>query len=88
MEKIKFVTDENESVEFFVIEETKINGMNYLLVTDSDDDSDEDAAAYILKDLSKETDEEAIYEFVEDDNEMEYVSKIFTEILDDIDIEL
>lgn len=88
MEKITFITEENESVEFFVIEETKINGMNYLLVTDSDDESDEEAAAYILKDLSKETDADAIYEFVEDDNEMEYVSKIFSEILDDIDIEM
>lgn len=88
MEKIQFVTEENENVEFFVIEETKINGMNYLLVTDSDDDSDEEAAAYILKDLSAEDDEDAVYEFVEDDTEMEYVSKIFSEILDDIDIEL
>lgn len=88
MEKITFITEENESVEFFVIEETKINGMNYLLVTDSDDESDEEAAAYILKDLSKEADADAIYEFVEDDNEMEYVSKIFSEILDDIDIEM
>lgn len=88
MEKIQFVTEDNENVEFYVIEETKINGMNYLLVTDSEEDDDEEAAAYILKDLSSEDDEEAVYEFVEDDDEMEYVSKIFSEILDDIDIEL
>ena len=88
MEKIQFVTEDNENVEFYVIEETKINGMNYLLVTDSEEDSDEEAAAYILKDLSSDDDEEAVYEFVEDDDEIEYVSKIFSEILDDIDIEL
>ena len=88
MEKIQFVTEDNENVEFYVIEETKINGMNYLLVTDSEEDGDEEAAAYILKDLSSDDDEEADYEFVEDDDEIEYVSKIFSEILDDIDIEL
>jgi ABC-type lipopolysaccharide export system ATPase subunit len=83
MEKIKFQFDD-ETVEFFVIEETKINGMNYILVTEEEEG---DAQALILKDLSAEEDIEAIYEIVEDDNELEYVSKIFSEILDDIEIQ-
>lgn len=87
MEKIKFVVSETEEeVEFYVIEQTKINGLNYLLVTESDDDN-EDADAYILKDLSEEDDAEAIYEMLEEDDEIEYVSKIFAELLEDIDLE-
>ncbi len=87
MEKIKFMVSETEEeVEFYVVDETKVNGVNYLLVTESDDE-DEEADAYILKDLSKEEDAEAIYEILEDDDEIEYVSKIFAEILEDIDLE-
>ena len=84
MEKINFVTDDNEEEEFYIIEETRVNGYNYILVTDS---QDEEAEAYILKDVSDSADPEAAYEFVEDDEELEGVSKIFAELLEDIDIE-
>jgi hypothetical protein len=83
MEKIEFRFD-NETVEFFVIEETTINNINYILVTDQEEG---DAEALILKDISKTEDEEAIYVIVEDDEELGYVSNIFSEILDDIDLE-
>ena len=83
MEKINFVTDDNEEVEFYIIEETRVNGYNYILVTDSQDEDDEEAEAYILKDVSDSADPEAAYEFVEDEG----VSKIFAELLEDIDIE-
>lgn len=83
MEKIEFRFD-NETVEFFVIEETTINNINYILVTDQEEG---DAEALILKDMSKTEDEEAIYVIVEDDEELGYVSNIFSEILDDIDLE-
>ena len=85
-EKISFVMDDtNEEVEFYVVEETRINNINYLLVTVNE--TDEEADAYILKDTSKAEDSDAVYEIVEDDEELEYVSRIFAEILDDIDIE-
>lgn len=84
--KIEFCpVGENEAVGFFVVEETRINGVSYLLVTESEDD---EAEAYILKDLSADGEEEASYVFVEDDNELEAVSKIFAELLEDVDIEL
>ena len=35
---VYFTTDEGEEVPFFVVEETKIAGENYLLVTDSEED--------------------------------------------------
>lgn len=49
MEKLTFMTDDNDSVELYIIEETRANGVNYLLVTDSDDEEDGDAQCYILK---------------------------------------
>ena len=84
---VLIMTDDNEEVEFYIIEETRVNGYNYILVTDSQDEDDEEAEAYILKDVSDSADPEAAYEFVEDDEELEGVSKIFAELLEDIDIE-
>ena len=47
MEKIKFMSEEmHEEVEFFVLEQTMVNGVSYILVTDSEDD---DAECLILK---------------------------------------
>lgn len=87
-EKIKFVVPEtNEEVEFYIIEETRISGINYLLVTEEADDSEEEAEAYILKDISKEDDSDANYIIVEDDEELDSVGKVFAELLDDIDLE-
>lgn len=85
-EKIVFKDETGEEIEFYVLEETRINNMNYLLVTESDDDEDEEAAAYILKDVSNQEDEEAIYEMVENDDELKYMSDIFEELLEDVDI--
>lgn len=86
MEKIQFMFGEGtESVDFFVLEETKVNGVSYILVTDSEDD---DAECMILKDKSKPEDSESVYELVEDDTELEAVLKIFEELLEDIDIEM
>ena len=87
MEKLTFVTDDNENVELYIIEETRANGVNYLLVTDSSDEEDTDAQCYILKDTSSEADADAVYEFAEDDTEFDAISRIFAELMDD-DIEL
>lgn len=85
-EKITLETDTGESVDFYVLEETRINGMNYLMVTDSQED--EDGECYILKDVSRPEESEAVYEFVENDDELEYLFKIFAELLADTDVEL
>ena len=84
MEKLTFVTEDQESVDFYIIEETRVNGINYLLVTESEDEEDEEAEAYILKDTSKA---EAVYEFVESEEELDAVSRIFAELLEDMDLE-
>ena len=85
-EKIVLTDDEGNEVEMYVVEETRINNVNYLLVTDDEGDSEEEIA-HILKDVSDENDEEAIYEMVEDDSELDYIGRIFSELLEDIDIE-
>lgn len=82
--KITLVDDE-QTIEFYVLEETKLNGKNYLLVTDAEDD-DEDGDCYILRDMSDANDAEALYEFVEDEEELEGLMKIFEELLDDVTI--
>jgi len=85
--KITLVTDDGGAVDFYVLEETRINGMSYLLVTDAADD-DEEGECYILKDLSESDDAGALYEFVEDDNEIDYLFKIFSELLEDADVDI
>lgn len=87
MEKLTFVTEDNESVDFYIIEETRVNGMNYLLVTDSEEEEDDTAEAYILKDISKAEEPDAVYEFVEEAEELNAVSRIFAELLEDLDLE-
>mgnify|MGYP000656462722 CR=1 FL=1 len=70
---ITMVTDSGESVDFYVLEETRINARSYLLVTDAPEG--EDGECYILKDMSGQQDAEAVYEFVEDENStLEHVS--------------
>lgn len=87
MEKLIFVDEDGTNVEFYVEEQTRINGCNYLLVTDAADDSDE-PEAYILKDLSQDTAQEAEYVMVDDDVELEAVSRVFEQMLEDVDIEM
>ena len=82
--KIMLVDDE-QTLPFYVVEETKLNGVNYLLVTEGDEDEDGDW--YMLKDMSGAEDTEALYEFVEDEDELEGLMKIFEELLEDVDLE-
>ena len=83
MDKISFETD-NGVEEFYVIDETRISNRNYLLVADSLDDG---AEAMILKDISDQSEAEAVYVPVEDETEIEAVAGVFTESLGDIDFE-
>ena len=84
-EKIVFITEDGEEAAFFVLEETRLNGVNYLLVADSED---EEANALILKEMPGSTPEEILYDAVEDENELNALSKVFEELLEDIDIEM
>ena len=82
-DKIILTAVDGTDVTFYVIEETSLGASNYLLVADSDD---EDAECLILKDTSRDEDPEAVYELVEDETELDAVSKVFEELLSDEDI--
>lgn len=86
IEKIVFETDEGQE-EFFVLDETRIRGINYILVTNSDDVEAEEIEVLILKDISEETDPESVYEVVEDEEELQLVAELFEESMGDVDIE-
>lgn len=85
-ESILFTTEEGESIPFYVIEQTAIAGSNYLLVTDSEEE-EEEAAAYIMKEMKDEQDQ-LVYELIENEQELAVISRVFEELLEDIDIEL
>lgn len=87
-EEIVFTTETGEEVVFQVIEQTRLGGVDYLLVsTDPDVEDEEGEEALILKDISEATEEDAIYDIVEDEQELEMVAAIFQELLGD-EIEL
>ena len=81
MEKIVFKADKENPVEFFILEQTTVSGVNYILVTDKEEG---DSEALILKDVSKSEDEEALYEIVSDETELNALADIFESLMDDI----
>ncbi len=83
MEKLQFTLSDGESAEFYVLEQTRINGIDYLLVTDS---QEEEAQCYIMKDVSAQADPEAVYVMVENEEELGYVANVFQEELEEIEI--
>ncbi|MBO5387411.1 MAG: DUF1292 domain-containing protein [Lachnospiraceae bacterium] len=87
-EKIVFNTEDGDE-EFFIIEQTMLGGVNYILVTDDLDGEDGDFL--ILKEIGteKEMDDEFVsYDFVEDENELKSLISIFNELVDDFDLEV
>lgn len=83
MEIISFAGENGDTIEFFVIEKTTLGGVDYMLVTESETEDDE---AYVLKDVSKSTDSEGIYEIVDDEAELQAIGQVFQSLLDDTDI--
>lgn len=81
MEKLVFTPEGDKQIELYIIEKTTIGGVDYFLATETEEG---DSDALILKDLSKREDEEAVFEVVSDDNELNAVAKVFESILDDI----
>ncbi len=82
LEKITFNPEGEEPVEFYVLEQTRIGGCNYILVTDFEEG---DGEALILKDLSKDGDEESVFTIVSDDEELAAVSGVFANMLEDVE---
>lgn len=86
MEKVQFMPQgENHPVDFFVLDETKLAGKQYLLVTDSEDG---DGDALILRSDPEDTDPDSTYEIVEDENELSAVLLLMRDTLEDLGIEI
>lgn len=82
LEKVVFNPEGSDPVEFFVLEQTRIGGFNYILVTDFEEG---DGEALILKDLSEDGEEESRYVIVSDDDELAAVANVFEGMLDDVE---
>ena len=80
--RIRLQSDDG-NLELEILEETVVNGVNYILVTDAPEG--EDGTCYVMKDISAPEDEEADYVFAEGD-EAESVMDVFAKMLDGEDI--
>ena len=84
MEKIRLVpTDSTEVEEFYVLEQGKLGGKMYLLVTDEEEG---DGMCLILRDDAQADSEESLYAIVEDDNELSAVLLLFSDKLEELGI--
>lgn len=85
MERITFKMDgEDAIVNFYVLEQTTIGGVNYILVTDAEEE--EDGEAYILKASPEADGDEQVYCMVENEEELAAVAGVFENMLEDIDL--
>ena len=84
MEKLTFCDPQTGEADlFYVLEQTTINGQTYLLVTEKEEG---DCDALILKMLSSDDEGNDTYELVEDGSELDSLSNIFMELLEDVEI--
>lgn len=84
LEKITFNPQGEDPIDFYVVEQTRIGGYNYILVTDFEEG---DGEALILKDISKDGEEESVFTIVSDDEELSAVAGVFESMLDDVEFE-
>ena len=84
MEKIRLVSADSADVEeFYVLEQAKLGGKSYLLVTDEEEG---DGMCMILRDDAGPDEEESLYAVVEDDNELSALMVLFQDKLEDLGI--
>ena len=81
LEKITFNPNGEDPVDFFVLDQTRIGGYNYILVTDFEEG---DGEALILKDMSQDGDEESVFTIVSEDQELSAVASVFESMLEDV----
>ena len=83
--KITFETEDGDQ-ELYVLDQTKLFGKNYILLTDDVDD--EDGSFFVLREEPGEEEDMVTYTEIEDENELKAVIKIFDELLEDFDLEV
>ena len=81
-EKVSFITEgETETIDFYIVEQERLAGRNYLLVTDSEEG---DGEALIL--CEEIQDGQTVYRIVEDDAEISAVAILFRDGLEEMGI--
>ncbi len=81
---IKAYNDEGIEQEFYVLEQTQLQGVSYLLAVE--DIEDEELEAWIFKQVGTDGDD-VCYETIDDETELEAITGIFEELLKDYDFE-
>ena len=90
---IDFVDEDGDNEELTVLFQTRLAGINYLLVSDAEieelEDDDATVDVFIIKEEAVSDDgEDVLYKVVEDEKEILTVSKVFEEMMDDVDFEI
>ena len=90
---VDFVDEDGENEELTVLCQTKLAGVNYLLVSDAEvedlEDDDATVDVFIIKEEGTTEDgEDVVYKIVEDEKEILTDSKVFEEMMDDVDFEI
>ena len=81
-EKVSFIPEgETETIDFYIVEQERLAGRNYLLVTDSEEG---DGDALIL--CEEIQDGQTVYRIVEDDAEIFAVAILFRDSLEEMGI--
>lgn len=89
LETIVITFEDGEETEFYVLEQTTLMGINYYLVVPVEEADGEELECFILKENADEKDEAyGMYSFVEDEKELDALSQIFDELLEDNDMEV
>lgn len=84
-DSIIFEAEDGTEVEFAVLEQTTLGGINYLFVVDKVDD---ESFLILREDSGADTEEMAAYDIVEDEKELDAVIRIFDELLEDVNLEV
>lgn len=88
---VEFETEDGEIVTFYILEQTRLGGIDYILVTDDVEGTEDTEGGFlVLRENGVSGDEEDIvsYEIVEDEKELKAVVGVFNELLEDLDLEV
>lgn len=85
-QQIILTDEEGEKITLTVLADTVLQGKTYLLVTDEDNDKKETACDILVR--TGEDDKYWSYAFVEDEEELENIFKVFETLLAEEDMEV
>lgn len=86
---VPFTTEDGQVVDMYVLEETTLQGIHYILVTEDLDDESEEAFVTIMKEETRnQEDEYTVYDVVENEEELQAVAKVFAELMEDVDFQV